>query len=92
VRRETAEIKACRIIQEELARLGWIAEDLAKRRKNDPDKLSLAVRLRKETTLPVKQIAGLVSLGTSQSANVNLHQWMQSENQARNTIAAKIGI
>jgi hypothetical protein len=35
----------------------------------------LAARLRKETTLSVKQIAGRLSLGSWKSANSNLHHW-----------------
>jgi hypothetical protein len=74
VRRPEAE----RIIAEELQRLGWTDQDLPARRKSDPEKLALAARLRKETTLSLKQIAARVSLGTSKSANASLHRWMQS--------------
>ena len=52
--------------------------DLADRRKNDPGKLALAARLRRETTLPLKWITARVRLGTSKSANTKLHQWMRS--------------
>ena len=45
-------------------------------RKNDPRKLALAARLRKETTLPIKAIAALVHLGSSKSANATLHRFM----------------
>jgi len=41
---ETAQAKAERILAEELRRLGWSAEDLAGRAKNDPHKLAIAVR------------------------------------------------
>ncbi len=40
--------------------------------KRDPGKLEIGVRLRKETTLPVKQIAARVRLGTPGSASVAL--------------------
>ena len=76
LRCETAEAKAERIITEELGRLGWSRAELAGRRKSDPDKLALAARLRKETTLSIKGIAARVYLGTSKSANARLHQWM----------------
>ena len=33
---------------EELRRLGWTEGDLAQRRKNDPDKLAIAARMRRE--------------------------------------------
>ena len=76
MRLETAEAKAERIVQEELAGLGWEAGQLHLRRKNDPQKLALAARLRRETTLPLKAIAAKVGLGSSKSANATLHRWM----------------
>jgi putative transposase len=76
LRRETAEARAERILSEELLRLGWNQTDLTTRRKNDPAKLAIAARLRKETTLPIKVIAARVHLGTSKSANARLHSWM----------------
>ncbi len=50
---------------------------LAARLKNDPGKLAIAERLRKETTLSVKWIARRVQLGTPKSARAMLHQWLQ---------------
>jgi len=64
--------KAERIINEELRRLGWQESDLATRRKRDPGKLAIGLRLRKETTLSVKQIAARLGLGTAGSASVCL--------------------
>src|SRR5258708_6625381 len=72
LRLETAQARAERIIAEELGRLGWQETDLASRRKHDPGKLQIATRLRKETTLTVKQIAGRLHLGTPKSASVRL--------------------
>jgi hypothetical protein len=77
VRRESAAAKAERIVAEELARLGWKEEELACQRKNAPEKLAIAARLRQETILPIKSIAARVGLGTSKGANRNLHAWMQ---------------
>ena len=57
---------------------GWLEEDSALRRKSDPEKLAIAARLRKETALPIKEIAARLRLGTSNSANTNLDQWMQT--------------
>ena len=51
--------------------------DLKRRRKNDPDKLEIGARLRRETTLTIKAIAARVGLGTSKAANVNLHLHLQ---------------
>ena len=75
MRLEVAQAKAERIISEE--RLGWQQDDLAVRRKRDPSKLQIAVRLRKETTLSVKQIAARLQLGTPASASVCLLAFMK---------------
>ena len=66
-------MKAERIVAAELRRLGWREGDLEERRKNDPDKLEIAARLRRKTTLSVKDIAARMHLGTSKGANRNLH-------------------
>ncbi len=66
---------------EELSRLGWTPEELAARRKSDPVKLAIAARLRRETTLGLKEIARRVQLGTSKAANSNLHRWMRAQSQ-----------
>ena len=78
LRLETAKAKAERVIAEELSRLGWTEGELAGRRNNDHGKMAVAVRLRRETTLSVKQIAARVHLGTSHTANKRLHQAMKA--------------
>jgi hypothetical protein len=50
LRRESAEVRAERIIAEELRWQGWDGADLAQRRKSDPVKLALAARLRTGTS------------------------------------------
>ncbi len=75
----SAEAQAERIIGEELRRRGWREAELRQRRKSDPGKLAVAARLRRETTLSIKRIAGRVGLGSSKSANANLHRWMKAE-------------
>ena len=85
LRLETAQAKAERLVAEELRRLGWSAEDLVRRPKNDPAKLAIAVRLRRETTLTIKAIAARVHLGTYNTANARLHQAMK-ERRARLTV------
>ena len=77
LRRQSAEAKAERIVTEELRRRGWKEADLGKRRKNDPGKLEMAARLRRETTLTIKAIAARVQLGSSKSANTTLHNFMR---------------
>jgi hypothetical protein len=79
--RETAEQKGHRVIAEELARLGWQESDLASRRKADPDKLAIAVRLRSETTLSIKWIAARVRIGSSKGAKSVLHRWVHGQDQ-----------
>ncbi|MCX6926463.1 MAG: hypothetical protein NT154_25130 [Verrucomicrobia bacterium] len=71
--RETAAQKANRILSEELSRRGWTESDLAARRRNDPGKVAIAVRLRNETTLPGKWIAARVQIGTAKGAKSVLH-------------------
>ena len=83
LRQETAQAKAERIVAEELARIGWTEKDLAARQKSDPAKLAIAARLRKETTLSIKDIAARAQLGASKGANSNLHKWMQGSSTSR---------
>jgi putative transposase len=78
LRQESEEQKAERIVAEELKRLGWRERDLLTRRKNDPDKLALGGRIRRETTMSIKRIAARLHLGTSKGANTNLHRWLKS--------------
>jgi REP element-mobilizing transposase RayT len=76
-RLETATAKAERLIANELMRLSWTSEHLIRRPKSDPLKLALAARLRRETTLSIKQIAGRLNLGKPKGAKSNLHKWMK---------------
>jgi len=78
LRRESAQAKAERLVAEELKRRRWTEKDLAERRKSDPEKLALAARLRRETTLSLKAVAALAHLGTPKAANTNLHKWMRA--------------
>jgi REP element-mobilizing transposase RayT len=63
-RAETEQEQAEGIVQEGLKRLGWKEADLWARRKGDQAKVKLAVRLRDETTVTVKWIAGRLRMGT----------------------------
>ena len=69
---ESAEAKAERISKAELQRLGWTEQDLKQRHKSDLAKLALAWRVRQETTLTLKAIAGRLYLGTWKSARTRL--------------------
>jgi len=63
-RQGSGEEKARGIVAAELRRLGWTAEDLKARRKGDAKKVRLAQRLRAETTMTLKWIAGELQMGT----------------------------
>lgn len=78
-RLETAVAKAERLMAQELVRLNWTSEDLTGRAKSDPLKLALAARLRRETTLSIKQIAQRLNLGKPKGAKSNLHRWMNRQ-------------
>jgi hypothetical protein len=76
-RRETTQAKGERIMAERLAHLGWQESGLEARCKSNPDKLAIAARLRRETTLSIKAIAAQVRMGTSKSAKAHVHQAMR---------------
>jgi hypothetical protein len=78
-RLEAAEAKAQRMVAEELARLQWTQNDLVTQQKSHPLKLALAARLRRETTLSVKQIAALLHLGKPKGARTNLQKFMHAQ-------------
>jgi len=62
--RESAQEKAERITHQELRKLGWSNEDLSRRRKGDPQKVKIALRLRGETTMTLSWIAERLRMGT----------------------------
>jgi len=78
LKRESAEIKAERIIREDLKRLGWKENELSARPKSDAAKLALAARLRRETTLTLPWIAARLRAGTWKSLNAKLHRWRKT--------------
>ena len=62
-RQESDEAKARGIVAAELKRLGWAEDELARRRKGDAGKVRIARRLRAETTMTLKWIAGTLHMG-----------------------------
>jgi hypothetical protein len=66
LKRARAEVKAKRIIGEQLQRLGWSEADLSQHPKSDPAKLALAARSRsrRETPLTLPAVAVRLHLGT----------------------------
>jgi REP element-mobilizing transposase RayT len=61
---ESAEEKAKRLIVEELKRRRWRESELSRRRKGDPEKIKIALRLRQETTMTLAWIAETLRMGT----------------------------
>jgi hypothetical protein len=72
-------------ISQEMKRLGWTETELERRYKSGPGKLALAARLRRETTLPMKWIAGRVRLGTWKSARTRLQTWRKAHEEKNDT-------
>jgi REP element-mobilizing transposase RayT len=64
---EGAREKAERLVREGLEASGWTEEELAARKKSDRTKLRLAVKLRSETPMTLKWIAGRLQMGTGTS-------------------------
>ena len=50
-------------------------------RRSDPGKLTIAARLRSDTTLPIKRIAARMPIGTAKGAKAVLHHLTQSQDQ-----------
>jgi REP element-mobilizing transposase RayT/DNA-binding transcriptional regulator YiaG len=83
LRRESAAARAERIIREELEHLRWTEGELKERRKGDPAKLALAARLRRETTLTMRQIAARLHMGSWKSLNNKLRRWKQEHEKPK---------
>jgi hypothetical protein len=62
--RESAQQKAERLVQQELKIIGWTEAVLAARPKGAPQKLRIALRLRRETTMTLAWIAQRLQMGT----------------------------
>jgi hypothetical protein len=61
---ESAMAKAERVVREELAKRKWAEKALAIRRKGDAQKVDIAERLRRETTVTMGWIAKRLTMGT----------------------------
>ncbi len=62
--REAAEDKAESILQAEFVQRRWQESNLSVRRKGDPEKIQIARRLRRETTVTLKWIASRLHMGS----------------------------
>jgi putative transposase len=78
LKRESVEAKAERIITAELKRRHWTECDLEQCAKSAPEKLALAARLRRETTLKLPWISARLHMGTWKSLNAKLHRWRKA--------------
>ncbi|MBI1839412.1 MAG: transposase [Verrucomicrobia bacterium] len=61
--KESAELQAERMIQSRLAELGWDEAEMGRRSKTDPEKLSIARELRRETMMTIRWLADRLQLG-----------------------------
>ena len=84
--------EACEKTQEELHRLGWQEADLLSHRKRDPRKVQIAVRLRQQTTLTVKQIAARLHLGTPASTSLCLLAAANKAHSSTSRLQAQLGL
>jgi putative transposase len=64
-RQESAAAKAERLLRAELNQRGWDVKELARRRKGDPQKAKLALRLRQQTTMTWGWIAEKLAMGVA---------------------------
>ena len=80
---ESAHVKGERIIREELKRHRWSEGELQQQPKNDATKLELSTRLRRETTLTIRQIADRLRLGSWKSLNNKLYLRSRAKSKAK---------
>jgi putative transposase len=89
LRHETAAARAERIIAQELKRAKWDAAELKDQAKSHPLKLALALRLRRETTLTIREIAARLHMGSWKSLNNKLYLAGKANKTRRHEKATK---
>jgi hypothetical protein len=82
-------IKAERIVAEELKRAHWKTAQLKEEAKSHPVKLALAMRLRKETILTIREIAERLHMGSWKSLNNKLYLAGKANRKLKNGKANK---
>jgi putative transposase len=82
LRHESAQAKGERIITQELKRRSWKEADLKEHPKTHADKLAIALRLRGETTLTIREIARRLHMGSWKSLNNRLYLAGKTKNKA----------
>lgn len=75
--------------QAELQRLKWSGVVLGREAKTHPKKLALAARLRRKTTLTVREIASRLLMGSRKSLNHQLYLARQTKGQSRSHKSGK---
>ena len=80
-RAESAEERAARIVEEELARAGWTEGKLRQRPKGDTIKVAAATRLRRETTMTLKWISQRLEMGAWTHLKRRLYEQRRSEGE-----------
>jgi hypothetical protein len=85
-RKETGLQKAERIVTEEMGRLGWDEDQLRARPKGHPSKVMPARRLRQETTMSLKWIAGRLQMGTWTYVSNLLNEPPETQPQAQEVL------
>lgn len=83
--RESAEGKADGTVRQELGCREWTEETLAARRKEDPEKVEMACRLRRETTVTLEWIAKRLQMGTKTHL-AHLLYWQGRATEKHDTI------
>ena len=78
-RKEIGEARAQRLVKDALRELGWTEAELSQRSKGDKFKVSLARRLRAETTMTLAWIADPLKMGSWTHLSNLLHE--KSKNQ-----------
>jgi hypothetical protein len=84
---EVAEEKANRIVAEELGIAKWAEGQLRMLRKGHPDKIRIAHRLRKETTVTLQWIAAKLHMGTRSHLNHLLYWNRRAELEGAESVA-----
>jgi D-lyxose ketol-isomerase len=78
-RQESQAEKAEGVVRQELRRRRWTETTLGDRKKGDPEKLKIAVRLRNETLMTVAWIAERLQMGSVANVNTLLYHWRQGK-------------
>ena len=82
--------QANEIIEEELRRLGIAEDELIAKRKGNPDKIDIALRLREQTTVTLTWIADRLRMGTTTHLAHLIYWRRRREREARSVRPAAV--